>query len=320
MLIHSGADMEFFHHPGRSDFLLVTFNEIGLLADGRNYWGKPMIEANGISAIGIVSRTPNWFLPPDDIDRFLEQHGHILNGFKGRIVLAGHSMGGYGAIKYSGKFGASTVIATCPQYSLNRKARGQTGDGPPDPFYVEALHEDMHPKLHELAGRIFILYDPWHPWKNSFRKFTEMGYRGMNLVKAPFTDHDTIKIFARNERFLELIRLCRTGEAGAVENFVRLCRKNSNLRSSALAIRIALRHPQKAWAIYSAAPEKFSPIYLVLLSRALMNAMPAEAAMLAERAVKIAPDFKLGERHLAALKTQEAFSEQLLAPSARVVS
>lgn len=304
MLLHSGRHTEFFYNEGRSDYLLVTFNEIALLADGKNYWGKPMIEERGISAIGIVSRKPDWFLPRDDIDEFLSRHGALLRTFKGRIVLLGHSMGAFGAIKYSRAFGAGTVIASCPTYSLNPIARGRTDRDTP-PFYIKEIHEDMHPKLDELAGRIFVLYDRWHAWRKSFEKFREMGYPGMSFVNIPFVDHEAIKIFARDDRMPKLIDLARAGNEKALTDFARECRKASALRLQIVAARRAVAQPASAWRIYRNNPARFSPAYMLLLSRALAPTMPAEAEELARLIVEKAPDFVPGQKQLAALLGQE---------------
>ena len=304
MLIHSARNTEFFFHEGRSNYLLVTFNEIALLADGKSYWGKPMIERENITAIGVVSRKPDWFMPGDDIREFLTRHGDILRGFKGDIVLVGHSMGAFGAIKFSKAFGATTVIASCPIYSLNPAMRGRT-DRPDPPFYVEALHKDMHPRREELGGRIYILRDPWHNWRRSFEKYRDIGYDGLSFVDLPFTDHETIKIFARDERFPRLIALARSGDEAPLKAFVRQCRYASSLRLQIVAAHRAIRHPASAYRIWTGNRERFSAPYMLLLSRALAATMPGEAQEIARRMVEVAPGFAPGQKQLAALMGQE---------------
>jgi len=151
MMIYSGADTEAFLNEGDSDYLLVTFNEISFIANGSRYWGKPLIERNRINAIGIASRTPSWFLP-SEISDICNRSRPILDRFKGRIVLSGHSMGAYGAIKYSGLFGASTVVATVPQYTIDRSIL-ENDPRPPNPYFHPGRHRGMHPRRMNCPAR-----------------------------------------------------------------------------------------------------------------------------------------------------------------------
>ena len=313
MLIHSGKETEFFYNKGNSDYLLVTFNEIALLADGTSYWGKPMIEQNGISAIGVVSRKPNFFMPRDDIDEFLARHGDLIRNFKGDIVLMGHSMGAFGAIKFSKAFGADTVIASCPIYSLNRSVR-RSPVRPTEPFYIPELHDDMHPKLGELSGRIFYLYDPWHPWSKSPARFQEIGYPDLHFIKLPFTDHETIKVFAADDLMLKLIEKARRGDAAELQKFASDRRRKWKLRLQIDTAKRALRNPKSAWRIYEGHQDAFSAAYMLLLSRALADRMPREAERIARRMTEIAPNFVPGQKQLASLHAQRNRLTELSPP------
>jgi hypothetical protein len=288
MLVHSGNDMEFFVNAGESDYLLVTFGELAYLADGTRYWGKPMIERNKINAIGIAARSPNWY-PKPDIDAFIAAQQPLLDRFKGRIVVAGHSMGGYAAIKHSRRLGASTVIATVPQYTLDRSSL-PNNTRPPISYFNPALHTGMEPKPEELSGQIYILCDFGHSGRPQFDAYVRMGLDNSHVFPVPYTGHECVTVFAKNDGFLDLVGLCRAGDEAAIRRFIRQCRKDTNLRVVTIALRLAARRPKLALEVYRKYESRFGPAYMALLGQALSTAFPKEGAALVDRAIAMKPD------------------------------
>jgi hypothetical protein len=59
MLIYSDETMEVFHRPGSSSYLLVTFNERDLRANGSRFWGQRFCEKADIAALvsSVAGRT-----------------------------------------------------------------------------------------------------------------------------------------------------------------------------------------------------------------------------------------------------------------------
>src|SRR5690606_4813947 len=112
-------------------------------------------------------------------------------------------------------------------------------------------------------------------------------------------------IFARDERLPTLIYLARSGDETALKAFVRQCRYASSLRLQIVAARRAVRHPASAYRIWTSNRERFSPPYMLLLSRALAATMPGEAQEIARHMVEVAPAFTPGQKQLAALMGQE---------------
>jgi hypothetical protein len=290
MLIHSGKDMEFFFNDGGSDYLLVTFGELAFLADGKRYWGKPMIERHNIAAIGIAARTPNWF-PHQDIDEFLARHRSILDRFKGRIVLAGHSMGGYGAIKHSRRFGASTVVATVPQYTLDRSSL-PNNTRPAIPYFRPELHTGMEPKPEELSGEIYIVADLGHSGRPQFDAYARMALPQIHIFNVPSTGHETVVVFARQDRFLDLVTLCRARDDSGIRRLIRTCRKGSDLRVTTIAMKAAGRRPDLAIKIYRQHENRFPPAYMSLLAQGLQDTRPAEATAILNEAIRRKPELK----------------------------
>lgn len=59
--------LEVFFRPGAGDTALLTFNELGLSADGRRFWGQAVCDRLDLPAVGIMSRSPNWY-PATDME------------------------------------------------------------------------------------------------------------------------------------------------------------------------------------------------------------------------------------------------------------
>ncbi len=117
MLVFSDENLEVIHRSGSSPYLLVTFNEMEMKANGSRFWGQRFCEKADISALGFISRRPNWF-PAASVVKAVEATAPILRAAPERI-LYGHSQGGYAALRYRRRFNAAVAIAFCPQ-SLDR--------------------------------------------------------------------------------------------------------------------------------------------------------------------------------------------------------
>jgi hypothetical protein len=61
MLLYDSSLLELHFCDRGGDVLLVTFNEMGMQADGKRYWGDGLSERLHMSVVGFVSKTPNWF-------------------------------------------------------------------------------------------------------------------------------------------------------------------------------------------------------------------------------------------------------------------
>lgn len=288
MLIHSGRDMEFLFHSGDTDYLLVSFGEIAYLADGKNFWGKPMVERRRVNAIGVSARSPNWF-PRADVEEFAARHRDLLDRFKGRIVTVGHSMGGYAAIKHSRLLGASTVVVTAPQYTIDRAAI-PNDTRQPIPYFRPELHTGMHPKPDEMSGEIYIFCDLQHSGRPQFDAYASLRLPNIHIVNVPSVGHEVSRVFARDDGFLDLVGLCRAGDRAAINRFVRKHRKPLPLRTATVALRAAKRRPDLALRIYDLHKKRFGPIYIAMLSKALTASRPAAADALLLDALALKPD------------------------------
>ncbi len=120
MLVFSDDNLEVIYRSGSSPYLLVTFNEMEMRANGSHFWGQRFCEKADISTLGFISRRPNWF-PAASIVKAVEAVAPILHAAPERI-LYGHSQGGYAALRYRRRFNATVAIAFCPQVSIEPKA------------------------------------------------------------------------------------------------------------------------------------------------------------------------------------------------------
>jgi hypothetical protein len=300
MLIHSGEGFDVFRHDGASPYLLVTFNEVGRLGDGVWYWGQPIVEAHNISTIGIASRLRDWFRNPG-IDRFLAEHPDLFRNFPGDVVAVGYSMGAYGAIKYSRAINASTVVAICPQYTMDAAGMGDTRA--PHKFFDPVLHRNMEPRPEEMSGRIYVLHDPHY--NNDLvhvRALAATGHQSVIPVAVPFADHEVQLLFTEGRALVELIEACRSGDKARIGAFIRATRKRWPLRASKAALATAGKRPVVAARIYANYPAAFRPIDLGALAHRVKGRMPDFAERLFTRAIELAPKVEQFKTAIAALR------------------
>lgn len=106
----------------RADRLIVTFDNMKSRdTPGPAYpWGYDLIAREGWSHLGLcMSRRNDWFRHPD-VGVFFDElaQGRFFTQFS-TVVFYGASMGGYGALTYSGAAPGARVVAFAPQTTLD---------------------------------------------------------------------------------------------------------------------------------------------------------------------------------------------------------
>ena len=199
MLVAENEWAQLFFRPGRSDYTLVTFNERGMVADGKTFWAQALADRLDINCYGIVSKGPNWFP--------FEPTGQLLSLVKSDrpIVTYGHSMGGYGAIKFSRALNADVALAFCPQYSISPTDNdGQ--DRRYAAYYRDKLHRNMRISPTDIGGRIFLFLDTKSRLDLlNVRKISRL--HPANIVDVPYTNHSTVRACASASVFSQLMEL-----------------------------------------------------------------------------------------------------------------
>ncbi len=249
MLLFRHALLDVIHLPGDSDALVITFNERGMVSNGEVLWGERPLRRLGFAALGFVSRTPNWF-PQAAMDEALAAAAPVLRRYTTRILF-GHSMGGYGVLKYSGQLGATVVLSFSPQISIDPADVAGFDTRFADAF-DPALHHGMRLRGADLGGRCFVFHDPHCPADGPH--VTEILTLGGDVtpVAMPNVGHGPILSFRGSELVGRLIRLCQAGDETAVRAFAAGRRRHNPGRVPLCILRATRLHLPWAAALYRA--------------------------------------------------------------------
>lgn len=241
--------VHWYYKPGRSDWLLVTFNALNVGVNGNRFWGDNFAKKNNVSALGIITTGADWF-PKAAMAPAIAALQPVLAKYK-NVVTYGISMGGYGAIKYSSALGASTVVAFSPQFTID-PSRALPDDERYVNYFSPDLHSDVTIVRDDLpeAGRTYIFYDPY--FREDTFCATQIARLDASVQPVPvfLTGHTSIQPFAKDNRALDIIEACRRGDANALRARVQAGRRAFMMRPHALACRIVRNHWRTALALY----------------------------------------------------------------------
>ncbi|WP_429807204.1 hypothetical protein [Ensifer sp. B1-9] len=254
MLIYSDENLEVIHRPGASPYLLITFNEMEIQANGSRYWGQRFCEKADIAALGFISRRPNWF-PAASVVRAVEAAAPILRAAPERI-LYGHSQGGYAALRYRRRFNATTAIAFCPQVSIDPQA--VPFDGRFSRHFAPELHGNMGIAPDHAAGRAFLFYDPFHAVDRRHAERIAELQAETHLVPVHMTGHGTVRAFTGTARALSLIEACRADDRAGLRTLARSARVDAPMRPYQIAVTAIARHPALADRLHARVGHGFS--------------------------------------------------------------
>lgn len=259
MLIYSDENLEVFHRPGSSTYVLVTFNEMEMQANGSRYWGQRFCEQADITALGFISRRPNWF-PAASMAKASVAVAPILRRASERI-LYGHSQGGYAALRYRWLLDADVAIAFCPQISID--PRTVPFDGRFARHFAPSLHEEMEIAPEHAAGRAYLFYDPFHAVDRQHAERIALLQQRTRLVPVHMTGHGTVRAFAGTARGLLLVEACRADDVPGLRALVRAARVGAAMRPYQIALTAIARHPAWADRLCERFVKEFSPVQRV---------------------------------------------------------
>ncbi|WP_428486524.1 tetratricopeptide repeat protein [Rhodopila sp.] len=239
-----------------TSYLLITFNEAGEPANGRTVWGDGLVRSAGITTLGFMCRSANWF-PQADMHAAVVALEPLLARFRERILF-GHSMGGYGAIKFSRLLGASVTLSFCPQYSIDPADVGLF-----DSRYVESyrpgLHGGMHIGAADIAAAIYLFHDPNLIEDQLNVDLIHRAAPSVHLVPMRNTGHGTIAAFRGTAAATELFNLCRTQGPDAVRRLAAMRRRGHPERPSLILRGTCKRHLSWAASIFRFAGKNMRP-------------------------------------------------------------
>lgn len=149
----------------RDDICLVVFDPMREdLSLDREAFGERFLAAYGYDAVHVVSARNAWFQDP----LLPEALAHIRERTRPyrRVIAYGSSMGGYAALRFADRVGATSAIAISPQYSVHPAIAPTESRWPLLRQGLDWLHEAAGTPLPALAEAV-VLYDPsgsdgWH--------------------------------------------------------------------------------------------------------------------------------------------------------------
>lgn len=285
MVVYANEHLEVHYDGAGSGPLLVTFNEMGMQADGTRYWAQALARKARLPALGFVSRQPNWF-PPTAMQGAIEAVAPLLAPHR-QVITCGHSQGGYAALKYSRALGASHAIAFAAQWSI-APADTAGRDARFAQWFDPATQGGCAIRAGDLGGQAFVFYDPllapdrWH-----VERLLALGGE-LRCYPVYGSGHATVRPFARPQVFGRLLQEVLQGSASSMRAFVREARRgwphragylasSAGARHSGLAARIAERHPGQFH------PEAYLQVAPLLLAGGqVRTAMDLSRSMLAQ--------------------------------------
>ncbi len=202
------------------DTVVVTFNEMGFVRNGTQFWGDEFLFKLGVSAIGIVTPKPNWY-PPRDMDIVIPA---VLRQIAGRRVITyGHSQGGFGALKFSARLNASVALCFCPQWTINPDDV-RSFDTRTTPYFDASLDNGGYLVPEDVCQRSFIFYDRMDTADARHAAILSR-YDGVYPVVVPFALHDTIRVLTEGREASSMINLCRAAAPPASRDFRQITRR-----------------------------------------------------------------------------------------------
>jgi hypothetical protein len=199
---------------GRSDVLILSFDNLATIDEGwpRGPWAMRRLEPLGHSVLGVQSHAKDWFRQPTApaLIRGLEERG-FFRRFR-RIVLTGASMGGFAALNFAPLVPEARVLAFSPQSTMNRVIAPYEARFP---FAVRKSNWEGMPFLDAAAAipyirRAVILYDPFVPEDRAHA--ARLQGPNVQLLRAPFTTHEAIRVMLKTGTFPLLINALVEGD------------------------------------------------------------------------------------------------------------
>lgn len=220
-IIYDDEEIRVIWSPGRSDFLAITFGDLISPASGHDFFADTPLRKLGISAIGIMSKSDNWY-PARNMRAAAAAIAGMAQDYDVRVAYGG-SMGGYGAIKFSRLLGASHVIALCPQWSID--AAECDGFDPGWTIHYRPAMTGMGIREPDISGKIFVFADLYNKTDAQHCKMISTNCSNVQFVNVPMADHFVTTIFAGTANLDHLFSSCMRGDLTALRRFSRQARK-----------------------------------------------------------------------------------------------
>lgn len=196
--------------------LLVTFNEMEFPLSGRSYWSEKPAANLGLSCIGMVSKSKNWF-PHESMTEACKIVKSIARNFE-KVINYGFSQGAYGAIKYSALLGSTHSLAFSPQWSIE-PSLVEIFDRRFLKHYDPIYHNGMAISENDVEGQVLLIFDPHQPEDAVHASKINQVSDNVKLVRCNFIGHGTVRAVSSSESLNALVELCNEGRVDEKDLF-----------------------------------------------------------------------------------------------------
>jgi tetratricopeptide (TPR) repeat protein len=262
--VYRDAYLETFYLPGQTPWLLITFSPMSFRrrAGEDSFWGIRAARKAGLSAIGFVGLQNNWF-PGAMMWKAIKAISPLLEAHP-RRVLYGHSMGAYAAVAYSRALGADAVLACNPQSSID-PADATHFDRRYIRYFDPALRGGIAIQTVDLAGRVYLLYDPYH--NADAEHVRRIGSLSGDVVplRVPMSLHHSVNAITGTQRLVDVLLSALRADTAGLAKITADGWRTTPARPGLLARKCMARHPD--WAE-------------CLITNRLENRPPREKALL----------------------------------------
>jgi hypothetical protein len=234
----------FFRDRG-GGLLLITFNEMGMQANGATFWCEAPAEKLGLSVVGFVSTRPNWF-PRADMEAMQAILDATLGGRPFERVSIGLSQGGYAALKYSGLLKTQTNIAFSPQFSIDPN---DIQDERFNRFFDPVLHPNMKIEPSDLQGHSVVICDPYYASDYQHCEVVKSSV-SCAFIDLAFAGHGSIRPFTGANTIGAVIEAARRRDYFTIRKIYRQSKHKNLERPYLAAIAACERHPILALRIF----------------------------------------------------------------------
>jgi hypothetical protein len=221
-IIYDDEEIRVIWHPGKTDFVLITFGDLVSKAREVRFFGDRPAGKGSITTIGIMAKSGNWY-PKANLSAAYDSIFSKIEGYETRITYGG-SMGGYASIKFSKLLGATHVMALCPQWSIDISECNGTDPG--HQYYFAEHMRGMGIQKQDIRGKVFLFVDS--------SDAQDMFHCGMILrmcqeasfINVPMVGHHVTAAMAGSDNLFQLIEATRSNDIAALKSVVRRTRRN----------------------------------------------------------------------------------------------
>lgn len=221
-IIYDDEQIRVIWSPGAHDMIVVSFGDLISPAFEKNFFAEKPLRKLSIPAIGIMSKSPNWY-PKENIVLANDRISELIKRYRLRITYGG-SMGGYAAIKYSRLFSATQVIALCPQWSLDIEEC--SGVNPGWQQYFRPSMKRMGVRKEDVSGDMFLFVDPFDRRDMMHLLNIKENSFGATHIKVPFVGHHVTSAFAGTSNLNGIIDACISNDLVRLHKISRETRRS----------------------------------------------------------------------------------------------